>query len=75
MDVRDVTDVRTVDDVIVIKPKFLASIGCHIFLTYGAPRGAPLKTPIVDVINLRINLSIKYNILLMTCKAIERFSI
>ena len=43
------TDVRTVDDVMAIKPNFLASMGYQHFLSYGAPcacafgtRGAPL---------------------------------
>ena len=29
---------RTIDDVMAIKPKFLASMGYHIFFNYGAPR-------------------------------------
>ena len=43
------TYVRTVDDVMAIKPNFLASMGYQYFLSYGAPRerafgarGAPL---------------------------------
>ena len=43
------TYVRTVDDVMAIKPNFLASMGYQYFLRYGAPharaegaRGAPL---------------------------------
>jgi len=32
------TDVRTVDDVMAIKPNFLASMGYQYFLSYGAPR-------------------------------------
>ena len=42
--------VRTVDDVMAIKPNFLASMGYQYFLSYGAQRaraegarGAPLK--------------------------------
>ena len=42
--------VRTVDDVMAIKPNFLASMGYQYFLSYGAPRarafgarGAPLS--------------------------------
>ena len=31
------TDGRTVDDVMVIKPNFLASMGYQYFLSYGAP--------------------------------------
>ena len=30
--------VRTVDDVMAIKPNFLASMGYQYFLSYGAPR-------------------------------------
>ena len=41
------TYVPTVDDIMAIKPKFLASMGYQYFLSYGAPRvrakgGAPL---------------------------------
>ena len=38
------TDGRTVDDVMAIKPNFLASMGYQYFLSYGAlrVRGAPL---------------------------------
>ena len=37
------TYVRTVDDVTAIKPKFLASIGYHIFLTMVLPERAELR--------------------------------
>ena len=36
------TYVRTVDDVMVIKPNFLASMGYQYFLSYLGARGAPL---------------------------------
>ena len=32
------TYVRTVDDVMAVKPNFLASMGYQYFLSYGAPR-------------------------------------
>ena len=36
------TYIRTVDDVMVIKPRFLASMGYHIFLTMVLHASAPL---------------------------------
>ena len=41
------TYVRTVDDVITIKPNLLASMGYQYFLSYGAPLLAVVK-PCVD---------------------------
>ena len=37
------TYVRTVDDVMAIKPNFLASMGYQYFLRYGAPRSAKIS--------------------------------
>ena len=48
------TDVRTVDDVMAIKPNFLASMGYQYFLSYGATRagarGAPLLVKLSKVL-------------------------
>ena len=41
MDIR--TDVWMVDDVMVIKPNFLALMGYQYFLSYGAPRSSAIK--------------------------------
>ena len=38
------TYVRTVDDVMAIKPNFIASMGYQYFLSYGAPLHAPTTT-------------------------------
>ena len=37
-DLHDGADGRTIDDVMTIKPNFLAAMGYQHFLSYGAPR-------------------------------------
>ena len=59
------TFVRTVDDVMAIKPNFLASMAYQYFLSYGAPRvcafgahGAPLLcTVFVDIVSFFLSFS------------------
>ena len=43
----DVTHVRTVDDVMAIKPNFLASMGYQYFLSHGAPRARARADPLL----------------------------
>ena len=50
------TYVRTVDDVMAIKPNFLASMGYQYFLSYGGPRGAPLLTLVSPMSTLKIEM-------------------